>query len=151
MPKKEWEKMWKTKPVAASDSVVIKGNKILLVKRVHEPYAGWWTLPGGIMDLGETIEQTAIREVKEETGIDVKIVSLVGIYSGTKRDPRGTTLDVVYLMKFLRISGKPDGESSDVRFFPFNKLPKNIGFDHRQIIKDALKLLRTKEAKGNKR
>ena len=151
MPKKEWEKMWKTKPVAASDSVVIKGNKILLVKRVHEPYAGWWTLPGGIMDLGETIEQTAIREVKEETGIDVKIVSLVGIYSGTKRDPRGTTVDVVYMMKFVRMSGKPDSESSEVKFFPFNKLPKNIGFDHRQIIKDALKLLRTKEAKGNKR
>lgn len=78
--------------MASSDSVVIHNGRILLVKRATKPFKGYWTLPGGIMDSGETIEQTAVREVMEETGAKVKIRKMIGVYSGTKRDPRGTAL-----------------------------------------------------------
>lgn len=141
MSEKEWKHFWKIKPTACSDSVVIRGNKVLLVKRAFKPYTGWWTLPGGVMDTDERIEETALREVMEETGVKGKIISMIGVYSGPKRDPRGTSLSVAYLMKFVKVSGKPDNESLEVRFFPVNRLPKNIGFDHRQMIKDALKIL----------
>ncbi len=142
MSEKEWKRMWRIRPTAASDSVVVRGNEIVLVKRAIKPYKGWWTLPGGVMNNGEYIEETSLREVKEETGIDGKIISLVGLYSGPDRDPRGTTLSAAFLVKFIRVSGRPDNESSEVRFFPVNMLPKNIAFDHKRIIKDALKVLR---------
>ena len=145
MTEKEWKTFWKIKPTTCSDSVVIRGNEIVLVKRAYKPHIGCWALPGGVMDNGETIEETAIREVKEETGIDGKIISLVGVYSGLKRDPRGTTLSVAFLVQFIRLSGKPDDESLEVKFFPLNKMPKNIAFDHKTIIKDALKLLRKRK------
>lgn len=128
--------------MASSDSVVIRNKEILLVKRATTPFKDFWTLPGGLMDPGETIEQTAIREVLEETGAKVKIEKMIGVYSGPKRDPRGTSLSVVFLMKFIKFSGAPDNEVSEVKFFPVNKLPKKIGFDHGCIISDALKLLR---------
>ena len=139
---KDFAKLWKIKPMASSDSVVIHNGKILLIKRATEPFKGFWALPGGIMDSGETIEQTAIREVLEETGAKVKIEKMIGVYSGPKRDPRGTSLSVVFLMKFIRFSGVADKEVSEVKFFPINKLPARIGFDHKTIINDALKLLR---------
>jgi len=144
---KEFLKLWKIKPMASSDSVVIHNSEILLVKRAAKPFKGFWTLPGGLMDSGETIEHTAVREVLEETGAKVKIMRMVGVYSGPKRDPRGTSLSVVFLMKFIKFSGVPDEEVSEVRFFPINKIPPRIGFDHMNIIKDALKLLRENKRK----
>ena len=146
IPWSEFLRMWKLKPMASSDCVVIKGKEILLVKRAFPPFRGHWCLPGGIMDVGETIEQTALREVFEETGARTKIISLVGLYSGPDRDPRGTTLTACFLAKFIRFSGKPDKESMEVKFFPLNKLPK-IAFDHGKMIKDALRLLRKKKSK----
>lgn len=137
-------KLWKMKPMASSDCVVIDNDRILLVKRATEPFNGYWCLPGGIMDNGESIEQTAMREVKEETGVKAKIVSLLGVYSKPGRDPRGTSVSVVFLMKPLKFTGKHDKEVSDVKFFPINKIP-NLGFDHNRIVSDALKLLRKKK------
>ena len=77
---KDFAKLWKIRPMASSDSVVIHNNEILLVKRATKPFKGFWTLPGGIMDPGETIEQTAVREVLEETGAKVKIDRMLGVY-----------------------------------------------------------------------
>ena len=142
MSHKKWNEMWKTKPIPASDCVVIRKNSVLLTRRAWSPYSGWWCLPGGLMEVGETIEKTALREIKEETGITGKIISLVGLYSGPKRDPRGTTLTVCYLVKFVRQGKKLDEEVTDMKFFPFDKLPKDIGFDHKKMIRDALKILR---------
>lgn len=138
----EFMKLWKMKPFAVADCAVVKDNKILLVKRATQPFKGSWTLVGGIMETGETIQQTAVREVKEETGITAEVVSLIGVYSGPKRDPRGTTLVAAFLMRPLKFGGKRDGEISDMKFFPFSELPPRIGFDHRHIIDDALKILK---------
>lgn len=142
VPHKQFLKLWKLKPVAVADCVVVKDNKVLLIKRATPPFKGWWCLVGGLMEVGETIEKTAVREVKEETGITAKIVSFVGVYSGPKRDPRGTTLVATFLMRPVKFGGKQDGEISDMKFFPINRLPKKIGLDHGKMIKDALKVLR---------
>ncbi len=147
LPEKEFLRIWKLKPMAVADSIVVKDNKILLIKRATPPFKGWWCLVGGLMNVGETIEQTAVREVKEETGITAKVTSLVGVYSGPKRDPRGTTLVATFLMKPVKFGGKKDGEISDMKFFTFNELPKKIGLDHRRMIKDALKILRKNKRK----
>ena len=139
---KDFAKLWKIRPMASSDSVVIHNNEILLVKRATKPFKGFWTLPGGIMDPGETIEQTAVREVLEEPGAKVTIDRMLGVYSGPKRDPRGTSLSVVFLMKFIKFVGVADKEVSEVKFFPVNKIPSKLGFDHKTVINDALKLSR---------
>ncbi len=142
LPHRTFKKLWKLKPIAATDCVVVKDSSILLVKRATPPFKGWWCLPGGIMNVGETTEQAALRELKEETGVTAKIISLVGGYSGPKRAPRGTTVAVCYLMKTVKFGRKRDNETSDIKFFHVNKLPERIGFDHRKMIKDALKLLK---------
>ncbi len=141
IPEKEFLKMWKIKPMAATDIVAYKGKNILLTKRAVKPFKGKWVLPGGLMESGETIEKTALRELKEETGFTGKIERVIGIYSGPKRDPRGTTITVAYIVKLGKKIGKHDRESSEVCFFPFRKIPKNLGFDHKTIIRDALKII----------
>lgn len=142
-----FRKVCKLKPMAVADCVAIKNNSVLLVKRAYPPFKGVWCLPGGFMDNDETIEETALRELEEETGAKGRIISLVGVYSGPKRDPRCNTLDAAYLIEIVSSTGRRDKESSDMRFFPFNKLPKRMGFDHSRIIKDAIKILR-KRKKG---
>lgn len=137
---KEWKTLWSLKPFISTDSVVVRDKSILLIKRATWPYKGYWALPGGLMDVGETVEKCALREVKEETGVTARIIMLVGVYSGPKRDPRGTTAAATYLMRFVKMDGKADSESSDVRFFPINKIPKRLAFDHKRIIEDAFKL-----------
>ena len=146
LPKKEFDRLWKVKPMVSADSVVIRKGEILLTKRATDPFRGFWVLPGGLMDTGETIEETAVREIKEETGVDVKILKIVGVYSGAKRDPRGTTLTVCFLTKFVKGGGKTDGEASEVRFFSPSALPKNIGFDHAKMIKDALSIMKNNKS-----
>ena len=136
---REWKRLWKAKPTASSDCVVVRGDEVALVKRATNPFMGYWTLPGGLMDNGESIEQTALREVREETGIKGRIIRLIGVYSSPGRDPRGTSLSAAFLVKYVRTEGKPDDENSEVRFFPMNKIPKKLGFDHSLIVKDALR------------
>lgn len=142
---KSWKRLWRLKPFATTDSVVLKGNTILLMRRATKPFKGCWALPGGLMNVGETIEQCALREVREETGTDAKIIRLIGVYSGAKRDPRGTTISAAFLMKFVTMAGKHDDEALDVRFFPIDKIPERLAFDHKYIIRDALRLLRDNE------
>ncbi len=76
-------------PILAVDVVVeLPSGEIVLIKRKYEPFKGYWALPGGMLEIGETVEQAAIREVREETGLDVSITRLVGVYSEPNRDPR---------------------------------------------------------------
>jgi len=144
IPEKEFLRMWKLKPVVTVDCAVLKDNKILLIKRNTTPFKGFWCLPGGLMETGETIEQTAVRELKEETGITAKILGMLGIYSGPARDPRGTSLTVVFVMEPVKSGGKTDNEVSEMTFFSHNKLPAKMGFDHMKIVKDVFKALNHK-------
>lgn len=141
LPYDEFMKMWKKKPMAVTDCIVVKNSKILLVKRATPPFHDVWSLVGGMMEVGETIEETAIRELREETGIEAKIIALVGVYSGGKRDPRGTTMSAAFLMKPVKFGKRHDKEISEMRFFSKDEIPKKLAFDHEQMISDALKIM----------
>jgi 8-oxo-dGTP diphosphatase len=113
-------------------------NEFVLIKRKNEPFKNHWAIPGGFVDYGETIENAAIREAKEEVGIDVKLKKLLGAYSEPKRDPRGHTITMVYLAigNFKEI--KPDSDATDAKIYSFDDIKSmKIAFDHSKILVDA--------------
>src|SRR5215203_2202919 len=82
-------------------------GRILLIRRGTEPYEGYWALPGGFVEVGETLEEAAAREAEEETGLEIEIVRLIGVYSDPDRDPRGHNVSCVYLARVRRASPPP--------------------------------------------
>ena len=113
----------KNKPIVASSALVEKNGKILLVKRRFQPHPGWWALPGGIVEYGETVEETAIREIKEETGVDIEIKKLLGVYDLIIRDKISGKIEKQYaIVCFIcecRDEGriKPNYEVLDAKWF----------------------------------
>lgn len=122
---------------ATADGLVIKDGKILLVKRNHEPYKGFWAIPGGYVEWDETFEEAVVREVREETGLKTKIKIFIGVYSAPSRSPEHT-ITVAYLLEVLSGKVKKSEEATDIEWFGFDNLPP-LAFDHEQIIKDCLK------------
>jgi 8-oxo-dGTP diphosphatase len=138
-------KMFEPKtPYLAVDGVVrlwegerFKG--IVLVERRYEPLG--YALPGGFVEVGETVEKAVLREVKEETGLDAQIVKLLGVYSEPNRDPRFHVVSVVFV---LDAYGEPKGgdDAKKAVVFPIEDLPfDKIVFDHAKILKDFLRCL----------
>lgn len=130
------EKTPKT-PILAVDGLIFRPErKILLVQRAIPPFQDYWVLPGGHVEYGERVEKALRREMKEELGISIKSQKLIGVYSDPRRDPRGHTVSLVYLL--LGVKGKIvlNFEASKFKYFSPEHLPKKIGFDHRKIIKD---------------
>ncbi|MFO7872308.1 MAG: NUDIX hydrolase [Candidatus Undinarchaeales archaeon] len=124
-------------PKLAVDVLVEENGKILLIKRNFEPFKGNWALPGGFVEYGETVEQAAIRELKEETGIEVELEGILGVYSDPKRDPRGHIISVVFFGS--KTGGKKKGgkEVQDVAWKNINKVKKaKLAFDHSVILED---------------
>jgi 8-oxo-dGTP diphosphatase len=114
-------------------------NKILLIKRNTRPFVGYWALPGGRMDPGETIEQTVIREVKEETGLIVTIVSRIGEYveKGIKDDVEYEYYPTCFVVK--PVAGeviRQESEIQQIHLFALHKLPKPLAFEHEKMIED---------------
>jgi 8-oxo-dGTP diphosphatase len=117
-------------------------NKILLIKRNTIPFKGYWALPGGRMDPGETVEQTIVREVKEETGLDVIIVRKVGEYveKGVKDDVDYEYYPTCFVVK--PVGGKikkQESEIQEINLFYLSELPKPLAFEHDLMIKDYIK------------
>ena len=113
---------------------------VLLIERGNDPYKGCWAFPGGFMDMDETTEQCAIRELKEETGLHIKEVKQIGAYSKVDRDPRGRTISVAYLAvidKPAQVRGLDDAAKAE--WFELSALPK-LAFDHADIMSDAIRL-----------
>ena len=120
-------------------------DKILLIKRNTRPFVGYWALPGGRMDHGETIEQTIVREVKEETGLDVTIVSKVGEYveKGVKDDIEYEYYPTCFVVK--PVGGeikKQENEIQEIKLFSLNQLPTPLAFVHEKMIKDYVGTLK---------
>ena len=109
---------------------------IVLIQRSNEPFAGSWALPGGFVEIGESVESAAEREVEEETGLTVKLVRLVGVYSRPDRDPRGHNVSVAYLAR--RGSGDLTAgtDASEAALLDPNSV--SLAFDHAEIVRDAL-------------
>jgi len=125
-------------PMLTVDGIIIKSQQILLIKRKNPPFRGKWALPGGFVNYGEKVEDAVVREISEETGLETKIKRLVGVYSDPKRDPRGHTVTVAYLLEITGGNLKGSDDASDAKFFNLTKLP-DLSFDHDKIIKDATK------------
>ena len=111
----------------------VKPDEIVLIKRKNPPYG--WALPGGFVDYGETLEQAAIREAKEETSLDVILLRQFHTYSDPARDPRQHTISTVYI---ARAKGKPEAndDAREVKIFNICNVPIDMAFDHAQIIED---------------
>jgi len=112
--------------------------KVLLIQRGNHPFKGAWAFPGGFMNMDETTEECAIRELEEETCIRVDNVVQVGAYSALDRDPRGRTVTVAYLARIdapIKVKGSDDAASA--QWFPIDELPP-LAFDHDRIMKDAI-------------
>jgi len=130
--------MFYKSPKLTADGVVLKNNKILLIKRKNEPFKGKWALPGGFVEYGEKVEDTVVREVHEETGLKTKISNILGIYSDPNRDPRGHIVTVVYLLDSKGGNIKGGDDASEAKFFDLKNLPE-MSFDHDIIIKDVIR------------
>lgn len=124
-------------PKLTVDGIINKDARILLIKRKNDPFKDKWALPGGFVEYGETTEKAVIREIFEETGLNTKIKSLLGVYSDPNRDPRGHTVSVVYILEVLDGTLKGGDDASEAKFFQENQLPE-LSFDHDKIIKDYL-------------
>lgn len=125
----------------STDIALFNGDaQVLLIKRKIAPFVGYWVLPGGHVEYGETVDDALRREVQEETAIKLDDTYLLGIYSDPERDPRGHTVSCAYYSKMDNFpSIELDKEADEYNFFDFDNLPEDIGFDHRQIIEDAYK------------
>lgn len=120
-------------PTPTVDVIVETDAGIVLIERANEPRG--WALPGGFVDEGETVEHAAAREVKEETGLDVRLRALLHVYSDPARDPRQHTMSTVFVGT---AEGEPVGgdDASDARIFGLDELPSPLCFDHAQILAD---------------
>ncbi len=129
-------------PLIATDGIIqmydendnFKG--IVLIERKNFPQG--LAIPGGFVEIGETVEQTVVREMKEETGLDVEIIRLLGVYSDPDRDPRFHTASVVFVCKAY---GEPEGrdDAKIAKIFRLEEIPfEQLVFDHEKILKDYI-------------
>jgi 8-oxo-dGTP diphosphatase len=117
-------------------------KSIVLIERRNPPYG--WALPGGFVDVGETLEQAAVREAREETCLDVKLKLLLGCYSDPQRDPRGHTVSPVYIAEARGVPQAAD-DAKNLRCVAVTDLPDNLVFDHGLILSDYRHYLTTGE------
>ncbi len=116
-------------------TTVLNEKKILLIKRKHEPYKNKWAFPGGFVDVDETTETAAKRELKEETGLIADDLIQIHTFSDVDRDPRGRTISIVYYSEIINenIKIKAGDDAKEVSWFSLNNLP-DLAFDHQKIL-----------------
>lgn len=108
-------------PLVGVGAIIIDDGRVLLVKRGHPPLAGEWSIPGGALEVGETVREGAVREAREETGLTVEPAELLGVYDRVLRDGDGRVLYHYVLVDFLcrRVAGepRPAGDADEARWF----------------------------------
>ena len=113
---------------------------VLLIQRGNEPYKGYWAFPGGFLNMDETVERCAERELEEETGIVLSGMQLVGVYSDVERDPRGRVITAAYTAMTTMLEAKAADDAAAAKWWPLDALPK-LAFDHARILEDAMRVL----------
>ncbi len=123
-------------PFLTVDCIVVRNSREILLIRRKNPPTGW-ALPGGFVDYGESLENAAMRELAEETGLRVTNLIQFRAYSDPNRDPRFHTVTVVFI---ATVEGNPKaGDDAEFcQFFSLDELPEDIAFDHKQIISDFI-------------
>lgn len=139
------------RPAVTTDCVVFgldgQNLKVLLIERGQEPYKGHWAFPGGFLNMDETAEQCAVRELKEETGLDLHDMKQIGAFSDVNRDPRGRVITIAFyaLTKPAAVQGGDD--AAQAKWFSLKELPP-LAFDHDLILCEARMKLREELSKG---
>ena len=123
-------------PVPAAATLTVENGNVLLIKRRFPPQAGKWSLPSGFIELDESPEQAAVRETKEETGLDVKISELLQVF-GTCTHSEAQIILVLYRASVISGSLNASDDAEEAAFFPLDSLPEEIAFSihHQAIIK----------------
>lgn len=130
-------------PALTTDCVIYDPQaRVLLIRRKHDPYAGCYALPGGFVEIGETVEAACRREVLEETGIEVAELRLIGVYSDPSRDPRGHTVSVAYATVLPVASSPRSGSDAESAEWIADWRSLALAFDHAQILEEAERLVR---------
>jgi 8-oxo-dGTP diphosphatase len=133
-------------PLLAADAIIElidrPGRPIVLIERKNPPPG--YAIPGGFVDVGETVEAAAVREAAEETGLEVRLTALLGIYSDPSRDPRGHTVTAVYVAE---ATGEPRAmdDARALGIFPLDALPSPLAFDHARVLADYRRFRATGE------
>lgn len=134
-------------PAVTADCIVMtRDNQVLLIQRKNEPCRGQWAFPGGFMNIDETAEAAAVRELQEETGITLSETDIfqVGAYTAVDRDPRERVITIAYLAEIdAPVSVKGSDDAARAQWFPLDALPP-LAFDHAEILLDA-RLIRSDE------
>ncbi len=120
-------------PIPTIDLIIEYNKGIILINRKNPPEG--WALPGGFVDYGESLEAAAVREAKEETGLDVELLRQFHAYSDPKRDPRHHTITIIFIAKAKGKAIAGD-DAKELGLFNKDTLPDQIAFDHRDIIND---------------
>jgi 8-oxo-dGTP diphosphatase len=129
-------------PLLTVDAVILVNDKddLVLIRRKNPPFQGELALPGGFVDIGETVEEACIREAFEETNINVKIVKLINVFSKSDRDPRGHTVSIAFLCEPKTKMEKPKAkdDAASLEIVPLAKISSlKLAFDHKQIIRSS--------------
>jgi 8-oxo-dGTP diphosphatase len=122
------------------DGIVLYEDKVVLIRRGHEPFKGMLAIPGGFVEKDETVEQAVRREIREETSLETEIEHLVGVYSDPHRDPRGPIVSVCYVLKATAGKAKASSDAASVELVSPEDIP-HLAFDHDRMIDDARKYL----------
>jgi 8-oxo-dGTP diphosphatase len=133
------------RPAVTVDIVIVSKDRhpqVLLIRRKHDPFAGKWALPGGFVDMDESLEAAAARELREETGVTAGPLDQLHAFGDPERDPRGRTISVVYLARVARRRIEPAAadDAADVGWHDLRHLP-DLAFDHKEILALALRRL----------
>lgn len=133
--------VWYRNPVPAAGVVLVEHGRVLLVKRRWDPRAGSWCLPAGFMEAGETPEQTAVRELEEETGVIAQLTGLFGVYAGFD-DPRVRAVLILYTGVATGGTLHAGDDASELAWYPLDQLPDDLAFaSHRQALTELIERL----------
>lgn len=134
------------RPAVTADVLVFSADRkeILLIRRKNEPYKGCWAFPGGFLNMDETLEQCALRELQEETSLVLVDIHPVGTYSTVDRDPRGRVITTAYYTMVDKNAVAPhaDDDAAEIGWFSLDSLPP-LAFDHDKILADAIILVKS--------
>jgi ADP-ribose pyrophosphatase YjhB (NUDIX family) len=121
-------------PFPTVDIIIEQDEGIILILRRNEPHK--WAIPGGFCDYGESLEEAAVREAREETGLEVKLIEQFHTYSDPRRDPRQHNITTVFIAQSIGGTLQAQDDAQEVGVFSEDALPVELAFDHDQILKD---------------